>query len=522
MAIKKRPVSPRQKMINLMYVVLMAMLALNVSTEVLDGFSIVGESLKRTTVSASQENQVMYDAFDSQMSVNPTKTKVWYDKAQEVRRLSDSLYVFAEMLKTSIVREADGEPFDVNDIRNKEDLEAAPQVMLAPGSGKGDDLFLAINNYREKLVAVVEMLGDSVKAQTIRKNLATDVPASSERKYWKDYMFESMPAIAVVTMLTKLQNDVRYAEGEVLHSLMSNIDVKDVRVNALDAFVIPNAQTIVRGNRFSANIVMAAVDTTQVPEVYIGGKKVELRNGIYDIICSKTGDFTLSGWLETQNNNGERIKREFSQKYSVIDPTATVSADLMNVLYAGYENPISVSVPGAPLSSVSATMTGGTLTQKAPGKYIAKPAKVGQDAVITVFSNNSGTNQQMAQYSFRVRKLPEPTPYIDVKDEKGNPDRFRGGGLAKSILMGASQIGAAVDDGILHIPFRVISFEAVFFDNMGNAVPIASDGANFSKQQKETFRKLNRGKRLYISRLTAIGPDGIERKLNTSMEVIIR
>ena len=222
------------------------------------------------------------------------------------------------------------------------------------------------------------------------------------------------------------------------------------------------------------------------------------------------------------NNNGEQIRRDFSQKYTVVEPTATVSADLMNVLYAGYDNPISISVPGVSLAKVSATMQGGSLKQTAPGKYIAKPAKIGQDAVITVFSNNSGSNQQMAQYSFKVRKLPEPTPFINLKDEKGNPERYRGGTLAKSKLYAAEQIGAAIDDGILHIPFRVLSFEMVFFDNMGNAVPIASEGANFSAQQRETIKILSRGRRLYISRLTAIGPDGIERKLTTSMEVIIR
>jgi len=125
MAIKKRPVSPRQKMINLMYVVLMAMLALNVSSEVLDGFSLIEESIRRTTANSSRENQVIYNSFDAQMQANPAKTKAWYDKAQEVRRISDSLYVFADMLKLSIVREADGENGNVNAIQNKENLEAA-------------------------------------------------------------------------------------------------------------------------------------------------------------------------------------------------------------------------------------------------------------------------------------------------------------------------------------------------------------------------------------------------------------
>ena len=141
MAIKKRPVSPRQKMINLMYVVLMAMLAMNVSTDVLDGFSLVEESIRRTTANSSRENQSLYNNFDTQMQANPSKTKAWYDKAQEVRRISDSLYVFVDMLKLSIVHEADGPDGDVHSIRNKEDLEAAAQVMLAPGKGCHDSRF---------------------------------------------------------------------------------------------------------------------------------------------------------------------------------------------------------------------------------------------------------------------------------------------------------------------------------------------------------------------------------------------
>ena len=519
MNIKKRPVSPRQKMINLMYVVLMAMLALNVSTEILDGFSVIEESLKRTTQSVSRENQVLYNSFDEQMQTNPAKTKAWHEKAQEVRRISDSLYIFTETLKIAIVKEADGKDGDVRAIRNKEDLEAASQVMLSPSRGKGNELYNAINNFRSKMLVMVQ---DSVKRQIISENLSTKVPSTANGKNWEEYMFESMPTVAAVTMLTKLQSDIRYAEGEVLHTLMENIDEKDVRVNSLDAFVIPNSKTIVRGNRFTANIVMAAVDTTHVPEIYIGGEKVNLTNSIYDVVCNRTGEHTLSGYLSLTTDNGEQIRRDFSQKYTVIDPSATVSADLMNVLYAGYDNPISISVPGAPLSKVTATMTGGTLRQTAPGKYIARPAKIGQDAVVTVFSNNSGRNQQMAQYTFRVRKLPEPTPFVDLKDEKGNPDHYQGGAIAKSRILAATKIGAAVDDGILHIPFRVLSFETVFFDNMGNAVPVASDGANFSAAQKETIKKLTRGRRMYISRVRAIGPDGIERKLNTSMEVIIR
>ena len=506
-------------MINLMYVVLMAMLALNVSTEVLNGFSIVEESLSRTTGNSAKENQAIYEDFEAQMKANPQKVKTWYDRAQKVKQMSDSLYNLASELKLAIVQEADGKNGDPQNIRNKEDLEAANQVMLSISGGRGQELRDAINSFRQRML---KMVTDKKQREIIASNLTTEVPKNALGKNWQEYMFESMPAAAAVTLLSKLQSDVRYAEGEVLHTLVQNIDVKDIRVNALEAFVIPNSQTIVRGDKFSAHIVMAAVDTTQVPDIYIGNQKVTLRDNLYERICGATGDFTLAGYLETVNGNGERIRRDFSQKYTVVDPSATVSADLMNMLYAGYNNPISVSVPGVPLTKVQATMTNGTLQAVGPGKYIARPAKIGQDATITVVSTNTGRPQQMGQYTFRVRKLPDPTPYIAMKDEHGNPTRYKGGGLAKSQLVASDAIGAAIDDGILDIAFRVQSFETVFFDNMGNAVPMASDGASFSSRQKETFRRLARNRRFYISRVTVVGPDGLTRTLQNPMEIIVK
>ena len=274
-------------MINLMYVVLMAMLALNVSNEVLNGFAIVQESLNRTTANATQENQVIYDDFEQQMASNPQKVKEWYDKAMQVREMSERLYSLAAELKMAIAHEADGKDANPDSLQNKEDLEAANQIMLAPGRGRGEELKKAIETYRE---GILSMVTDSVKKQHIASDLTTNVPSGILGKNWQEYMFEAMPAVAAVTMLTKLQNDVRNAEKEVLHTLVQNIDVKDIRVNALDAFVIPNSQTIVQGDRFSARIVMAAIDTTMVPDIYIGGQKVNLPD---NIVAAKRAEFDI-------------------------------------------------------------------------------------------------------------------------------------------------------------------------------------------------------------------------------------
>ena len=516
MAIKKRPLSPRQKMINLMYVILMAMLALNVSTEVLEGFSVVEDSLRRTAQTATDENRTLYADFEAQMKRNPQKVRQWFECAQQVRQMSDSLYLLADELKQAIVCEADGPDGDVLNIRKKEDLDAASTVMLTVGSGRGEALRQAIVRYREYILT---LLPDSAQQRMVAQSLSTEPSAEARAvgKNWQEYMFDHMPVSAAVTMLTKLQNDVRHAEGEVLHRLMANVDMKDLRVNSVSALVIPESQTVVRGERFSARIVMAAVDTTQNPQIFIGGRPVQLPGGRYEALTTRAGDFTLSGFIQMPNGRGDMVRREFSQKYTVVEPSATVSASLMNVLYAGYNNPLSISVPGVPVTKIQASMTGGTLQPVGPGRYIARPTTPGSEVAITVTSTNSGRAQQMGRFAFRVRRLPDPTPYILV----GN-DRFKSGALAKASIMGAPGIHAAIDDGLLDIPFKVLSFETVFYDNMGNAVPLASSGSSFTERQREQFRHLSRNRRFYITRVRAVGPDGITRTLPGAMEVIVR
>ena len=515
MSLNTNPDSPRQKMINLMYIVLMAMLALNVSSDVLNGFSLVDESLSRTTANSTVQNQSLYDGLAGANERNPEKIGPWFEKAVRVKNMSDSLYNYVDELKLRIVKEADGKNGDVANISNKEDLEAASFVMLAPGSGQGKALFNRINQYRENILVT-----DPIQQKIIRDNLGTEVPrkASAAGKNWQEYIFENTPVAAAVTLLTKLQSDVRYAEGEVLHLLTQNTDVQDVRVNQLQAYVIPTSQNVVRGGTYSARVILAAVDSTQRPSIYIAGEKQpDNAEGWFETVCNRTGEFFLDGYLELAQGNGEVLRREFSQKYTVVEPTATVSATMMNVLYAGYDNPISISVPGVPGGQVQASIVNGNGTLNRAGNgYIAHPTTIGKDVVIRVTASVGGRTQSMGDYTYRVRQLPDPSPFIEYTED-GTPKRYRGGrGLSKAILMNTPGIVAAIDDGLLNINFRVLGFE-----NMGNAVPEVSSGASFSTRQKDMFRRLSRGKRFYISRVRAVGPDGVERLLPTTLEVIV-
>lgn len=513
--------SPRQKMINLMYIVLTAMLALNVSSDVLNGFNQVEDGLSRTNENIMERNAAIYGQLKDFNETNPEKGGVWFNKATQLRNATNKLYSYVDSLKIAIVKTADGSDGDINNIESLDNLDAAAIVMLAPRKGCGKPLRLAIDAYSKYVTSLVS---NEVKVKNIKNALSTE-PITAKGtigdQLWEESLFDNMPVVAAITLLTKLQNDICYAEGEALSSLLNNIDAGDVRVNQMNAFVIPSSRNVMRGSRYSANIVMAAVDTTQRPIVYINGTKLSNDRGLYEVVAGRTGVFDYSGYIEVPRGDGSMSRHDFKSSYTVIEPMATVSATMMNVLYAGIDNPISIAVPGIPSNSISASMTNGKLTRKGD-IWVAHPSKIGTDAVVTVTATIDGRSQTVATTNFRVRKLPDPTPFIPYKDAKGNADVYKGQGrpFPKTLLLQAEGIGAAIDDDLLNVTYRVLSFETVFFDSMGNAIPEVSEGSKFSQRQKNSFRRLSRGKRFYISRVKAIGPDGIERMISP-MEVIV-
>ena len=512
--------SPRQKMINLMYIVLTAMLALNVSSDVLNGFSQVEDGLLRSNRTITARNRFLLSELQAFNNKNPQKGKRWLDVAMQVSQTTDSLYDYIDLLKKEIVRAADGPQGDPQNIENKDNLDAASQVMLAPVGGKGKLLRMRIDSYRG---FILQYIADPTKKANLEEALSTTpqkVKGQLNTKNWEETMFEDMPTIAAVTLLTKLQNDIRYAEGEVLSELLQSVDMGDMRVNLINAFVVPQSRIVMRGTKYSANIVLAAVDTTQRPVVYVNGQRLNNNRGLYEVGTGKAGNYDYSGWIEVMGRDGTVTRRDFKSSYTVIDPVATISATMMNVLYAGINNPISIGVPGVPEGSISATMTNGSLVKSGNG-WVAHPTKVGAECVISVTAEMDGQRMNVGSTTFRVRKLPDPLPFIAYRVAKGNVNRYKGGrGFSKGLLLASSGVDAAIDDDILNIDYRVLSFETVFFDSMGNAMPEVSAGSKFSERQRQAIRRLQRGKRFYITRVKAVGPDGITRDI-APMEVIV-
>jgi gliding motility-associated protein GldM len=513
--------SPRQRMINLMYIVLTAMLALNVSGDVLNGFILVQEGVQRTNKNLGTKNDGQFSYLTELYEKNPTKAGPWYAKGVVLHNSTDSLYGLMEDYKMRIARQADGAGGDYNNLQNLDDLEAASVVMLDPLTQRGKKLREKLDEFR---ASVLKLIPDSTKRSAVEEILSTKpvrTPGVVTPLSWEQKMFEGKPAIAAITLLTKLQGDLLNAESEAMTNLITNVDIGDVRVNELNAYVIPTSNMIMRGGKYSANIVLAAIDTTQRPRIFVGGKQLTNPKGLFEFVGTTVGTHEYSGYIEVTRGDGTTAQHPFKSSYTVIEPMATISATMMNVLYAGINNPISISVPGVPMNAVQATMTNGTLTRNGD-TWIAQASKVGSEATISVSAQLDGRSQQVGQMTFRVRKLPDPTAYIAMRDGSGNTVHYKGSPkrISKAALMSADGLGAAIDDDLLNVTYTVVSFSTVFFDSMGNAIPEVSAGSKFSERQKEQFKRLKPGKSFFISNVKAKGPDGITRDISP-MEVAL-
>ena len=515
------PNSPRQKMINLMYLVFIGMLALNVSTEVLDGFELVEASLLRSVKSATQRNDKIFADLSDAYLANKTKASVWYEKGSEVKARSDSLFNYAQDLKNRIVIKADGKNGNPEKLKHPDDLNAAYEVMFEHGKNDGSRLKSQIDSYREYIATMVT--NPSIK-NIIESNLSTEPSekAKENKQTWEESMFWQMPVAASVTLLTKLQNDIRYAQGAVLSDLLNNVDLKDYRVNQVSAFIIPQSQTVIRGGSFQADIVLAAVDSTKRPRIYVNNLNDYLpddANGHLVLGAGSQGSFTASGYMEIPQSDGSVQKYDFSTPYFVQEPSATVAPLWMNVLYAGVDNDVRIAVPGVAIQNVTASMTNGSLTPKGNGIWVAKPSTANAEAIISVMAKMvDGRTQEMAKTNFRVRNLPDPKPYLTIE---GQALPFDGGALSKAALVNVNVAEAAIDDGILKMPFTVLRFEVSTTNDMGLTIRELSDGANFSDRQRTLIRSLARGKTVLIRGIVARGPDGIDRTLKSPLEIII-
>ncbi|MBP5259589.1 MAG: gliding motility protein GldM [Paludibacteraceae bacterium] len=520
----------------MMYLVYTALLALNVSTDVLNGFTVVQKSLSQSIETTTKKNASLIASLESMKSMNATKIGPWLDKAMLVRERSQALIDQVEDMKYRIISTADG--VSVEDIKKAEEqdgeykiqkrdnLDVPAQVALNTAEIKdayyGQYLKDSIDAYAAYVSQIVS--DDEALTNTIQKNFDTsDQPNPQEPDQpvpWLHRTFDHMPVVAVMTLLTKVEQDIRNTEADVISHIISLVDAGDFRVNKISAEVIPDASYVTRGGKYRARIILAAVDSTQKPEIIVNGKPLEKGEEVYTVACGSTGKFPVKGEIKLLKPDGTTADYPFESEYIVGEPTAIISADMMNVFYAGIDNPVSISVPGVAAANINATSTNGTLVKTSKGWSI-KPIKVGQPCNISVSAKmDDGKVQAIGGKPFRVKALPPPMAYIEYQQD-GVPSKYKGGkGFSKAYLVAAKGIKAELDDADLDVKYQVLSFDLNYNDSMGNTLVKTSKSTNFTDDQRNIMRGMAKGKRFFISQIRAKGPDGIERVL-PPIEVIV-
>ena len=513
--VASNPNSPRQKMINLMYLVFIAMMALNVSSEVLDGFELVENSLRTSTQNSTRRNEEVKANLDRAYLENEAKVGEWHEKGVLVKAQSDELYDYINELKLRVVQEADGKNGDIENIKQKENLEAASRVMLAPIVGEGKKLRERIEQYRSSMS---DIIGDPGKKDMFEIMLSTEAPSKAGiiATSWENALFENMPLAAAVTLLTKIQNDIRFVEGETLSTLLTNVDVGDYRVNKIQAFIVPKSQIVTSGTPYEAQIVLAAVDSTKQPEYYLG--ETLLTDNRIVIGTSATGDKKFTGKVVA---DGETYM--FSADYSVTESSATIAPVLMNFMYEVIENDLEIAMAGVPSGAVTAKLSGpGNIKLKERNIWTVTGLDVAATPKISVILTATvGGRTITGSKEFTVRQIPNPQAFIAWQDANGRTQIFRSGNFSKRNLVAANGIGAAVNDGVLDIPHTVTEFTLRRTDNRGVSIPETSKSGNFTPQQKDIIRNMSSGTRFIITDVKALDPKGRPVSILYPMEIVI-
>ncbi len=502
--------TPRQKMIGMMYLFLTAMLAINVSDEVLDAFTIIDKGLAETILAIEEKNQKIYSDFKTAYDVNPTKVQEAYDDSEKVRNNSNELYLLIDSLKHKIVQKADGEDYDqsLENIKSKDNLDIPAEVMIVGGHGKM--LKEQMEDYRELLVGMI-LEKDVDLRSSINKTLNTTKPPKSKKSdpdhSWESLQFSNTPLIGAITLLSKIQSDIRNVEADMINYLFNRIEAESFKFNDLRAEVYAKSNYILKGETYEAQIYLAALDTTQHPNIVVNNYGKISRfdkkgRGIYKVKTNTVGTKKWSGSLSFKTPSGGTVQRRFESEYIVAEPNVVVSPTKMNVFYVGVDNPVSISAPGFTSDRIRASMTNGELIQK-NGSFIARPKLAYRNAQVKVEAKFNGNWQALRTIDFRVKPIPDPEARVAGK---------RGGKIKKNLLLAQTGVDAVMENFDFDLNFKVVSFTISTLVK-GYTVDQASSSDSFTSEQMAMLRNLKRNQKIYIEDIKAVGPDGDTREL---------
>ncbi len=532
--------TPRQKMIGMMYLVLTALLALNVSKEILQGFVMVDESIGKSKVILDENNSRIQKAFEAYVNDGNFEAKPYLLKSIETQKSIRIVDAYIDSMKVIIARKTEGiSKSDTSQLRFMEkldDYDTPTYLLIGSDESKpidtkysAKDLRLQLTNLHQDLLSLIDNMQKNSKTKldnetiaTLKQKLSTIKPVDRNlekdgiKLNWELENFYHMPLAAVITNLDKIQADMKNLESEFLHTFAAASSKFLFKADKLHADVVAPSAYVLSGQPFKANIVLGASSSEFTPdrmEVLVGGvydtmsKKLinpgtplVIKDGMgqYEAMTSATGEKKLQGVIKYKNSRGDFEYYDFNYQYTVAPPFSAVAADNMNIFYAGIENPVSVSAAGFSPSDLKVTVNGcgAEAIPNGAGKFTFKVKSAGTCSVAISAKVNGVYQQQGPAKTFRVKDIPPPILKMGGKLATTNLE------FTKNELKQVGGFGAESVGFMFPVNFVVKSFEVLV--QGGGMYPCTNN--NLSDDAKKALANMRAGQIAYIDNIKVLTP----------------
>lgn len=540
--------TPRQKMINMMYLVLIALLAMNVSAEVLEAFEVVETGIENSNKVLEEKVKNVDAAFQAKMGDSPEAPEL-YEYTKQVSTITGDLYTYIDDLKAELKSEEMSGSNEDGTLKKLDDIDSPTRLLAEEGPKfKGKELQNKINEARDAIAAIIEEIPgfldadklNLVNSLTLKAEDNTDLPATDLKSKWYYKNFFHVPTAGTMTILTKLQNDVVSAEATVNEAILKTIGALDFKFDKLRATVQAEKAYLPGGSQYKANVFLTASSSGIVAETYRGsldlskfekdslgdylpfnsetetpfsGTPVLVPNGKLELGTS-VGQNSYKGAIKIANPKGGFDWYPFEGSYEgAAKGGFSISPTKMNVLYIGLPNPISITIGDAKPGTVTASIDQGSIKKDGTG-WVATVSSVGKTK-ISASGTNASTGERTPSNSmeFRVMRVPDPVPTLGGK--------LKGGRIQVGTLKAQSGIVALLENFPFDARFTVSSYDFIL-STKGEILPARGiSGPVLNQQVKNLIGRAQPKDYAIFDNIKVKGPDGTTRKLpSLTFEII--
>ncbi|MFK7807384.1 MAG: gliding motility protein GldM [Saprospiraceae bacterium] len=495
------PKEPRQLLINLMYIVLTALLALNVSAEIMNAFLLMDKSLNESSSITANSNEKILAEITKQAETY-TQFSDLKDKALAARKLSEQFTNYVANIKTELIEKSGGydEKGELKGMKNK---DITTRMLVK--EGKGDELETTIRKARMDLLQLVESDEERKLLEYSIPLNVNEIPADSDKENWSQFTFQQMPVAAVLPMLSKLQNDVKVAETTLLNHFLAKTGVT-YKPDAFEAVVSANKSYVISGEQLQAEVFLGSYSSTvDNISVSVNGRNYPVRNGkaLVNLSPEGIGKKELSAKITMENPlTGQVESYNKTFVYEVGERSVTTSADKMNVFYTGVDNPLSISAAGVATGEVRVSADNVQLQKINNVQYNVKPERPGR-TTITV----SGGGLEPTTFEYRIKPIPNPVMKLGNKN---------GGQVTPGELKVYDKLNAVLENFDFDAVCRVQGFEVTRAPKNKDVIYHTNQGGKFDTNTKRILGGAKPGDMIYFEKIKAKCPgDKAGRALNS-------